>query len=180
MATTYPPILGAIIAGGRSVRFGSDKALALIDGQPLIAHVAQALARQCAAVVVCGRDWDGLTRLDDRPSDGLGPLGGLNAALTHAAAHGFDGVLCCPVDVHPVPPDCADRLAGEGARVFADQHMLGYWPAALAAALDAFVAQGGRAMHRWIIAAGAQRVPEPPGMININRREDLRPTPPSG
>ena len=52
--TTSQPILGAIMAGGAASRFGSDKALALFEGRPLIDHVAQALADQAAAVIVVG------------------------------------------------------------------------------------------------------------------------------
>ncbi len=50
-------LLGAVLAGGQSRRFGSDKALALLDGRPLIAHVIAALAAQTEAVIVCGKEW---------------------------------------------------------------------------------------------------------------------------
>ena len=36
-------ILGAILAGGQARRFGSNKALARLHGEPLIAHAARAL-----------------------------------------------------------------------------------------------------------------------------------------
>ncbi len=39
-------LLGAVLAGGSSTRFGSDKALALLAGKPLIEH---AIARACGA-----------------------------------------------------------------------------------------------------------------------------------
>lgn len=78
-------ILGAMLAGGRSRRFGSDKALADIGGKPMIAHVVDALAPQVDSLVIRGRDWPGLARIGDRPGDGLGPLGGgVNAALHRA------------------------------------------------------------------------------------------------
>ncbi|MFM2236672.1 MAG: MobA-like transferase domain, partial [Pseudomonadota bacterium] len=35
--------LGAIIAGGKATRFGSDKAAAQLNGRPLIEHVAYGL-----------------------------------------------------------------------------------------------------------------------------------------
>ena len=53
-------VLGAILAGGRSSRFGSDKALALIDERPMLDHVSERLAVQCDGLVVIGRDWPGL------------------------------------------------------------------------------------------------------------------------
>ncbi len=188
-------VLGAIIAGGTSSRFGTDKALALVAGRPLIAHVADRLAAQCTTVLCCGRAWPDiarlplLDRLDDRPAPGLGPLGGLCAALTHAAAAGYDAVLAAPVDVHPLPYDCVARLAGTGPAVFARQHLIGLWPVGPgpnsgpnpgrlgnrsgAAALDRFIADGGRAVHRWIAVSGARLVADPPGLSNINRPDDL-------
>lgn len=166
-------ILGAILAGGQSRRFGSDKALAVLDGAPMIEQVIAALRPQVDALAVCGRDWPGLIGLDDRPGGGAGPLAGLNAALHHAVAQGYAGVLAAPVDVLPLPRDLRARLVGEHAAVFAQQHAVGYWPAPLAPLLDTYLAQGHRRIDEWISLAGARRVDEPFPMRNINRREDL-------
>lgn len=165
--------MGAILAGGQSRRFGSDKALAMVDGAPMIEIVIAALGPQVDALAVCGRDWPGLISLDDRPGGGAGPLAGLNAALHHAATRGYAGVLAVPVDVLPLPPDLRALLVGEGAATFSQQHAVGYWPASLAGRLDTYLAQGHRRIDGWIALAGARRVDEPLPMRNINRREDL-------
>ncbi|MEY2883763.1 MAG: hypothetical protein RL490_1487 [Pseudomonadota bacterium] len=165
-------LLGAILAGGASSRFGSDKALALWAGQPLLAHAIAALAPQVATLAVIGRDWPGLLRLDDQPAPGLGPLGGLCGALLHAAAHGYDAVLCVPCDTLGLPADLATRLA-PGPAVAQGQRAIGLWPASLAPALLARLASGdSRALHIWATACGARTVDCGP-LHNINRPEDL-------
>ena len=103
-------LLGALIAGGQSRRFGSDKALALIAGRPLLAHVIEGLEQQVDEVVVCGRQWPGLTSLPDRPATDQGPLGGICAALHHARDNGFDAVLTAGCDTLPVPGALAELL----------------------------------------------------------------------
>lgn len=165
-------VLAVVIAGGGSRRFGGDKAGAMLSGRTLLDHALDAMAAQADAVVVSGHASDGFATLADRPA-GVGPLGGLAAALDHAARQGFDGVLCVPVDVHPLPRDLVERLGGEGAAVFADQHMIGWWPSRSGPGLDRFIAEGGRAVHDWIDAAGARRVADPPGLVNINTPGDL-------
>lgn len=52
-----------------------------MDGIPLLQRVRRALSSQVDQIVVCGRAWPGLTRVDDLPIAGLGPLGGLAGAL---------------------------------------------------------------------------------------------------
>ncbi len=77
-----------ILAGGRSRRFGSDKARALFDGEPLICRVRRLVASVALSITVVSdqpgkyADLQLPTIADDLP--GLGPLTGLATALTHA------------------------------------------------------------------------------------------------
>jgi molybdopterin-guanine dinucleotide biosynthesis protein A len=163
-------LLGAILAGGEARRFGSDKALAEWRGQALIEHVAAGLAPQVEAVIVCGREHPGLVGVPDRPEAGLGPLGGIAAALHHAAEQGYDAVLTLPCDGPLVPGDLAARLAG-GAYL-AGSPVVGLWPARMADGLDAHLAAGGdRSVRRWARSAGVRAVEGE--LVNVNRPEDL-------
>ncbi|WP_230281590.1 molybdenum cofactor guanylyltransferase [Croceicoccus sp. Ery15] len=167
-------VLGAIIGGGKSRRFGSDKAAALVDGVPLIDHVHAALRPQTADIVICGREWRAWTSLPDMPQPDLGPLGGLNAALAHAKAHGFDAVLTVPVDTMPLPADLCARL-DPGPSFIADQWLIGLWPVTLASALNRHIKAGHRSVRSWIDASGARAVDgNGLGLRNVNRKSDLR------
>jgi len=169
-----PRILGAIIAGGRSRRFGSDKALAELDGRTLLDHVISGLAPQTAALVICGREIPGRTCLPDRPRPGLGPLGGLSAALHFAAARGFDAVLTSACDTPQVPTALADTVAGDFPVIVADQPLFGYWPTGLASEIDFYLAAGSSlAVSHWADWAGARHVRLPEEIANINTPADL-------
>jgi molybdopterin-guanine dinucleotide biosynthesis protein A len=170
-----PVILGAILAGGQARRFGSDKAQALYDGARLIDRVAAALAAQCGAVVVCGREEPEFACIPDWPEAGLGPLGGLAAALRHAQAKGFTYVLSAGVDAPDLPHDLAATLKGEGAAIVESQPVVGLWPAAAAPTLADFMAGGGRSLYRFADHVGARRIDLPRPLMNVNRPEDLPP-----
>ncbi|KPF80516.1 hypothetical protein IP88_00080 [alpha proteobacterium AAP81b] len=167
-------LLGAVLAGGASRRFGSDKALALLDGTALIDHVIAALAPQVADLVICGRVHPPWASLADLPAPGLGPLGGLCAALAHAVSAGHDAVLCVPCDAPHLPGDLARRL-GHGPSVALGQRSVGVWPAALAPALrDHLAAAGDLSLRRWIAVSGASEC-DGGAIANINRPGDLTP-----
>lgn len=166
-------VLGAILAGGQARRFGSDKAHALFEGVRLIDRVAAALAAQCEAVVVCGREEPGFTCIPDWPEGGLGPLGGLMAALRHAEAGGFSQVLSAGVDVPDLPSDLAEMLAGEGAAIVESQPVVGLWPVGDLPLLRSFLEGGGRSLYRCADAIGARRIDLPAPLMNVNRPEDL-------
>lgn len=166
-------ILGAILAGGQARRFGSDKAQALYEGTRLIDRVAAALAMQSGAVVVCGREEPGFTCIPDWPEAGLGPLGGLAAALRHAEVGGFAHVLSAGVDAPDLPHDLAATLAGEGAAIVESQPVVGLWPVAIFPALEAFLHGGGRSLYRFADAINARRIDLPTPLMNVNRPEDL-------
>jgi molybdenum cofactor guanylyltransferase len=166
-------LLGAILAGGQSRRFGSDKAQALVAGERLIDLVAGALASQTDALVVCGRSEAGFTSILDLPEAGLGPLGGLNAALHHAIVQGFDAVLSSGCDVPNLPADLALQLAGEGAGHVTDQPVVGLWPAVLAQPCTAFLHSGGRSLYGFGEHVGARRVAVSPPLRNVNLPRDI-------
>ena len=166
-------VLGAILAGGRARRFGSDKALALWNGVRLIDCVAKALEAQCEDIVLCGREEPGFVTLPDHPNGDLGPLGGLNAALRHAAANGYTHARSAGVDAPNLPSDLKDRLNGEGAAIVESQPVVGWWPSALQPELNAFLAEGGRALYGFAERARARRVTLNAPLMNINRPTDL-------
>lgn len=79
-----------ILCGGRSSRFGSDKARAVIDGVPLLLHLGDALKRTGHCVHYVADSIDryrdlGITCLVDARAN-CGPLAGLCRALEHHAS----------------------------------------------------------------------------------------------
>ncbi len=162
------------MAGGASRRFGADKADARWRGETLIAHCVAKLSPQADGLAICGRSWGGLKCLEDRPAPGLGPLGAINAALHHAAAHHFDFVLTVPVDVHPLPDTLRALLGGRQAAALERQTAIAWWPVGLAAQLDTHIAAGGRSLKSWIAATGCRCVDDAAlHLVNVNRPEDL-------
>lgn len=90
-----------ILAGGRSSRFGSDKARAILHGQPLLRHVATMLEPIATDLTVvadrAGKYADlGFRTIADR-QPGLGPLGGLDTALVDLPS-GSDWLVLCSCD----------------------------------------------------------------------------------
>jgi molybdopterin-guanine dinucleotide biosynthesis protein A len=162
--------LGAVLAGGQSRRFGSDKALALLHGRPLIAHAIARLAGHAGEVIVCGKDWGAW--IPDRPEAGLGPLGGINAALHHAAAHGHSDVLTIPCDLPELPLAIVACLGAGG--YLAEMPVVGLWPATLAPHLDAWLAASDdRSVRGWAAAAGVRSVRFGEELPNLNTPQAL-------
>lgn len=82
-----PPLAHYILAGGKSRRFGSDKARHPVDGEPMILRVRQAfdslVDRTFAVAATADAYADlGVNTIADLIPD-AGPLGGLLTALTH-------------------------------------------------------------------------------------------------
>ena len=168
-------VLGAVLAGGRSRRFGSDKANALLDGRSLIDRAIAGLAPQVDAVIVCGREMPGFVSMADRPAADLGPLGGLNAALHHASEHGYAAVVSVPCDVPHLPTDLAARLGEAGTPAYLSSlPVIGRWPSSLADLLDRHLATSAdRSMRLWATVAGAHPI-HAGELANVNTPADLQ------
>lgn len=167
--------LGAVLAGGASQRFGRDKAQVVWRGATLLDHAIRTLAGQVDELVVCGREHGSATWVPDRPAHGLGPLGGVNAALRHAIDLGLDRVLTVPCDAPVLPADLRGLLAGHRRGAFvAEMPVVGLWPAMLAGALDRHLRAGGsRSVRAWAEAVGVRPVPLGRTIPNVNVPDDL-------
>lgn len=167
-------ILGAVLAGGQSRRFGSDKAVALWRGRPLLDHACSLAAQVADAVVICGREQGPVPAIGDRPAGGRGPLGGLNAALHFARAHGHARVLSIPCDTPTIAVDrLRELVAATGPTYLATAPVIGCWPSTLADALDHFLATDERcSMRGWAASVGAVAI-ACEAVPNINAPRDL-------
>ncbi len=166
-------ILGCVLAGGQSTRFGSDKALAQLGGQSLLTRAVDTLAGWCEHVVVVGREEAPAPTLPDWPRPHMGPLGGIAAALHLAADEGYDFVLTCGVDSADLPEDLLDRLAPAPAYL-ADQPVIALWPVSASADVDAILEGDGKHSLRALAErVGARAVQLSANPVNINTPADL-------
>ena len=169
MPTSGRKVLGAVLAGGRSSRFGSDKAAADWQGRTLADHAAEALRSHVDAVVRVG----GPEGIPDLPHGGLGPLGGIAGALDHAATYGFASVLTIACDMPRLPDVLAQALLRRAPTYCMDAPVLGHWPAALGAQLMAYAEGKDRSVIGWARSIGALPIAATEPIANVNTPEDL-------
>ncbi|MFN8508055.1 MAG: molybdenum cofactor guanylyltransferase [Dehalococcoidia bacterium] len=92
-----------VLAGGRSTRFGSDKAAAQLAGRPMLEWVVAAAAAACEDVVIVGGPERTLPGARYIPEEGTprGPLGGIVAGMRAAR---FDPCFATGCDVPLLVP----------------------------------------------------------------------------
>ena len=186
---------GAVLAGGASSRMGSDKALLVVGGRPLVVGVADALTGALGVeAVVVGGDEDrlrglGLEVLPDR-APGAGPLGGILTALLHHRER-FDQVVVLSCDLPEPSPESiravAETASDEDAIAVPvlrgrRQWMHAAWPIAVLPALEEIFQRGERAPHRAVADLAVVEVDglDPHSLRDIDRLEDLDGEPPAG
>ena len=106
-----PAVTGAVLAGGRSRRMGSDKGLLRIGSRRIIEVVLGAIRVLFPEIVIVANEpsvYDGLgvPVVPDR-IPGKGPLGGIHAAL---CASGSPHTFCVACDMPLVNPDVVAHL----------------------------------------------------------------------
>lgn len=98
-----PDVIGAVIAGGQSSRYGSPKALADVGGERVVDRVLRALRVVSDDVISIANDAS-LAEAMGVPSRadsvaGLGPLAGIDAALAWALERKAAGVVAVACDM---------------------------------------------------------------------------------
>ncbi len=184
--------MGVVLAGGRSRRFGRDKAVEPVEGVAMAARVAAALrAAGAAEVAAVGGDAERLTALglavwpDDAP--GEGPLGGIVTGLRHAATAGHTVLVAVPCDlpwldaatvaavVDGLAPTPGDAAVAMGVTARGREPLVAAWRvAAVGPALEAAFAAGERSVHRALAGLTVVEVPVSATAVrNVNQEADL-------
>lgn len=112
---------GIILCGGRSRRFGKDKALLTIDGVPMVQRMAGRISQVVDEIIIAARDSaqceslaavsaipDGAEVVCDQVKE-YGPVAGILAGLS-ASRSGYSICLAC--DLPYVNPEVIDTLFG--------------------------------------------------------------------
>lgn len=179
-------VTGLILAGGHSRRFGRDKALAEVNGVPLVALVYAAIApHACEVLIATGataRTYPVPARvvLDAAPESG--PLGGLVAALAAARTPwllvaacdlaGLTAPALAPLLAAPDTP--ADVLVATDADGRRQPVCALYRVATVAPHAAAHLASGCLALHVLLDVLDVREVPlDPAALRNANTPGDL-------
>lgn len=146
-----PP--GLILAGGRSSRMGTSKALLDIGGRSLLRHVVDRLTPQVSAIAInvggTLPGFESMTTIEDVVSGQLGPLAGILTGMKHFAAF-HARFVSAPCDSPFLPADLVARLldaAGDdrtvalAASAGRNHPVFALWPTALAEDLEQWLAQ---------------------------------------
>jgi len=182
------PALGAVLVGGESRRYGSSKARAPVEGEPMAARPLSALRGRCDPVVLVGGEEElagelGVRTLPDR-HPGAGPLAGVEAALLHAVQRGRDGAFVVACDLPLVTGelvaailarrpaaeaeregDGVDAVLPEGPRRGALEPLCGWYGTGALDRARALLGGGGASMARFV---GGLRVrPVPVGELEV-------------
>jgi molybdenum cofactor guanylyltransferase len=184
-------VAGVILAGGASQRMGQEKALALLGGRALIAHVIARFAPQVGPLAVSANGDPGRFSAFDVPilADGVcargGPLAGVHAGLGFAENRGCDLLAVVPVDAPFLPLDLVVRLASSrrsneiaaAAGPEGLEPLFSLWPIAAKSALAGALERGERGAARTIQSLPHRLVEfaaaDPNPFLNVNRPDDL-------
>lgn len=186
----FSSLAAVITAGGQSRRFGSDKALAVLDGQTLLERVASSLEGCSPRLIIAplGRyamkGWQNVA--DTRPNQG--PLAGLEAGLTELAPQTWTAFAA--VDMPHLTPEfwatlSNDRAAGAQVVIGRSQEgrlqpLAALYHASALPSVTALLDAGERRMlavlgHLKVVEVDWSELKEsaPQAFKNVNRVEEL-------
>jgi len=155
-APLHPP--GLILAGGKSSRMGSDKALLTIGGDTILGHIVRRLKPQVSGITLNApagfANPFNLRHLPDAIDGQIGPLAGVLSGLRDIESRGLgvSHLLTVPSDSPFVPHDLAARLtsgtddpdaivitASDGR----NHPVFGFWPVSIADDLESWLSDPG-------------------------------------
>jgi molybdopterin-guanine dinucleotide biosynthesis protein A len=118
--TASKPIVGVLLAGGKSQRMGGGDKVAPLGGRPLISHAAARLKPQVANLIINANGEASRfaafhqSVVADSIADFAGPLAGIHAGLswTQANRPGTTRIVTVAADTPFIPTDLVERFLG--------------------------------------------------------------------
>jgi molybdopterin-guanine dinucleotide biosynthesis protein A len=184
------PLLGLVLAGGRSTRMRTDKAALLYGGRSQLERAMELIAPQVQRAYVSVRADQSADPLRARfpqiadDSENLGPIAGLLAAQArHPEAAWL--LLACDLpllDEATLTQLVRSRAPERLATAYRSSHdglpepLCAIWEPRSAAPLAAYVAGGRQCPRRFLVGADTQLLdePNPRALENINTPEEYR------
>jgi molybdopterin-guanine dinucleotide biosynthesis protein A len=186
-------VTGVVLAGGKSSRFGSEKALAALGGRSLLLRATEALCPFVSDIAISAARSSvvdaearrlGFPVLPDRVGLARGPLAGILAGLEWSEGRDAEWMISLPCDVVCLPSDTFSRLlaaaakAGGAYAVTAQgpQSLCAVWPVGSRIALETALNAGAHPPVREFVSliGGTQVHFEGSGIfLNINTKDDL-------
>ena len=187
-------ILGIVLAGGRSQRFGEDKSQVKLDGKILIDHILNEISDGFKEILIVSNNKikfkhsDNISMIRDLKKD-QGPLGGILSAMKwiQEKRKNYKWISTFPVDTpffkKEILQNFLHEINLEESKLFfiksnnTVHNIFGIWSIDLMEKLEEDLNNGDRKVESWANSVGAKVISmefinEDP-FFNINTKEDL-------
>ena len=187
-------ILGAVLAGGKSQRFGEDKSQVMLEGKLLIDYILSEISSEFREILVVSNN-----KIDFKNSEkisiiedfkkGLGPLGGVLSAMKWVKENNknYEWVSTFPADTPFFKKEILQKfykeIEIEKSRLFfiksnmTRHNIFGLWSIDLLDKLEEDLNKGDRKVELWANSVGVKVIDmdfkniDP--FFNINTKQDL-------
>tara|TARA_B100000427_G_scaffold305265_1_gene291138 strand:- start:491 stop:1099 length:609 start_codon:yes stop_codon:yes gene_type:complete len=188
-------ILGIVLAGGRSQRFGEDKSQVKLDGKILIDHILNEISDGFKEILIVSNNKikfkhsDNISMIRDLKKD-QGPLGGILSAMKwiKEKRKNYKWISTFPVDTpffkKEILQNFLHEINLEESKLFfiksnnTVHNIFGIWSIDLMEKLEEDLNNGDRKVESWANSVGAKVISmefinEDP-FFNINTKEDFK------
>jgi len=187
-------ILGAVLAGGKSQRFGEDKSQVKLNGKLLIDYILSEIIDEFKEILIVSnkqikfKNYENISLINDFKKD-QGPLGGVLSAMKWAKEKNnkYKWISTFPVDTpffkKEILQKFLSKINSEESKLFfiksnnTRHNIFGIWSIDLIEKLEEGLNNGERKVELWANSVGVKVInmeflKEDP-FFNINTKEDL-------
>jgi molybdopterin-guanine dinucleotide biosynthesis protein A len=188
MKQSTPILKGLVLAGGKSLRFGSDKGKINLHGEEQWLHVAETLREHCNEVFISCREeqqheMEGSYKILTDSFTGFGPYGAILSAFRNEPDSAWLVVACdlLLLNKETIHFLINSRHSGSTATAFKSpvdglpEPLIAIWEPKSYPLLLNFLSQGYSCPRKALINSDATLIdaPDPGSLMNVNTQEEL-------